>query len=84
MNQRQTFKDAQQLFSFVSQIFQQQECASLLIDRNGLERAEGTITDINPNDKVEEASIVLGGNNTILIKEIMGINGVFRSEYAEC
>jgi len=84
MDQRQTFKDSDQLFAVVSEIFQQQQQASLLVDRDGLERIEGLITAIHPQNNVNEVSIMLDNGPSVFIKEIVGINGVFRSDYSEC
>jgi len=84
MDQRQTFKDAQQLFSFISQIFQEKQTAALLIDKDGLTRVEGIITSIQPNANVEETLIKVDENTTFTIKEIIAVNGLFRSDYSEC
>ena len=84
MDQRQTFKDSDQLFSFISRIFQQQQHASLLIDKDGLERVEGIITAIEPHNNVDETSIIINDTTSVFIKEIIGINGLFRSDYSEC
>ncbi len=84
MDQRQTFKDSGQLFSAISEIFQLQQHASLLIDKNGLERVEGVITSIEPHNDVNETTIMINDTTPVLIKEIIGINGLFRSDYSEC
>ena len=84
MDQRQTFKDSDQLFSFISQVFQLQQYASLLIDRDGLERVGGVITSIEPHNDVNETTIIIDDTTPVLIKEIIGINGLFRSDYSEC
>jgi hypothetical protein len=84
MDQRQTFKDSDQLFSFISQIFQLQQHASLLIDKDGLERVEGVITSIDPHIDVNETTIMIDDITPVLIKEIIGVNGLFRSDYSEC
>jgi hypothetical protein len=84
MDQRQTFSDSNQLFSFISEIFQLQQHASLLIDKNGLERVEGVITSIDPHIDVNETTIMIDDITTVLIKEIIGVNGLFRSDYSEC
>jgi len=84
MDQRQTFEDSDELLSFVSQIFQQKQQASLLIDKDGLTRVEGTITAINEHNNVNETSIVVNNTIPFAIKEIIGINGIFRSDYSEC
>ncbi len=84
MDQRQTFRDGDELFSFISEVFQQQQPAFLLIDRNGLKRVEGSITSITPHNQVDQTLIVLNDTIEVSIKEIMGINGIFRQEYSEC
>ena len=84
MDQRQTFKDSDQLFSFISQVFQLQQHASLLVDKDGLERIEGVITSIEPHIDVSETTIMIDDTTPVLIKEIIGINGLFRSDYSEC
>ena len=83
MDQRQTFKDSDQLFSFISQVFQLQQHASLLVDKDGLERIEGVITSIEPHIDVSETTIMIDDTTPVLIKEIIGINGLFRSDYSE-
>ena len=84
MDQRQTFKDSDQLFSAISEIFQLQQHASLLIDKNGLERVEGVITSIEPHNDVNETTITIDETTPVLMKDIIGINGLFRSDYSEC
>ena len=84
MDKRQTFINSYELFSFVQQIFQQKQHAALLIDKEGLTRIEGTITCINQHDDVNKTKIVIDDSFPVLIKEIIGINGLFRSDYSEC
>jgi len=84
MDQRQTFKDSDQLFSYITDIFQRQQHASLLIDRNGLERVEGKITSIDPHTDVDKTIFLVNDTIPISINEIVGINGLFRSDYSEC
>jgi hypothetical protein len=55
-----------------------------LIDNEGLTRAEGIITSINEEDDIENTGIVLNDRDTVTLKEIIGINGLFRSDYSEC
>ena len=84
MDQRQTFEDTDQLFSFISEVFQKQRPASLLIDKDGLERLEGVITGIEPHLDVDITRIIINDITPVLLKEIIGINGLFRSDYSEC
>jgi hypothetical protein len=84
MDQRQTFEDSDQLFSFITEVFQKQQPASLLIDKDGLERVEGVITAIDPHIDVDKTRIIINDIVPVLLKEIIGINGLFRSDYSEC
>ena len=84
MDQRVTFANSDELFSFVSELFQQGKHASMLIDREGLTRAEGKITAITPNTNVDETLVTVNDIDSFAIKEIMAVNGTFRSEYSEC
>lgn len=84
MDQRQTFNNNNELLSFVTSISNEKIKASLLIDREGLMRAEGVITSIDKHDDIENTSITISDRDTVLLKEIIGINGLFRSDYSEC
>jgi hypothetical protein len=84
MDQRQTFDNSAQLLDFVTAIADKEQRAFLLIDNEGLTRAEGIITSINEEDDIENTSIVLNDRDTVTLKAIIGINGLFRSDYSEC
>jgi hypothetical protein len=84
MDQRQTFDNSAQLLAFVTTIADEKQTAFLLIDDEGLTRAEGIITSINGADDIENTSIVLNDRDTVILKEIIGIDGLFRSDYSEC
>ena len=84
MDQRQTFNNNNELFTFVTAFANDKPAVFLLIDRAGLTRLEGVITSINNNGDNENASITINNNDTVLLKEIIGINGLFRSDYSEC
>jgi len=84
MDQRQTFDNSHQLFEFVSSVFQQKQKAALLIDKEGLVRVEGLITAIKQQDDLDETGIVIDNGETVVLKQIIAINGLFRSDYSEC
>ena len=84
MDQRETFNSAEQLFGIVSTNFQAKKPASLLIDNGGLQRIEGTITAIEKNVDLNKTNLTVAGNYKFLLEQIIGINGVFRSDYSEC
>jgi len=56
--------------------------AEMILDINGLERAEGIIQQIYPEDP--NPYLELQDGRTIVEKTIVAINGVFRPEYAGC
>ena len=56
--------------------------AEMILDINGLERAEGIIRQIYPDDP--NPYLELQDGRTIVEKTIVAINGVFRPEYAGC
>ena len=84
MDQRQTFNNNNELLTFVTAFVNDKSEVFLLIDRQGLTRLEGVITSINNNGCNENGSITINNNDTVLLKEIIGINGLFRSDYSEC
>jgi hypothetical protein len=84
MDQRQTFNDSNELLALVTSIFNDRQEASLLIDREGLIRVHGLITSVKQGNGNENTIITFDNGDTVLLKEIIGINGVFRSDYSEC
>lgn len=84
MDQRQVFNNDKELLSFVTLISSEKLKAFLLVDKDGLTRVEGAITLISEKDDIENTSINIDNRDTFLLKEIVGINGVFRSDYSEC
>lgn len=84
MDQRETFDNSHQLYEFVSAVFQQKQQAALLIDKEGLVRIEGLITAIRQQDAIDETQIVIDNREAVLLKQIIAVNGLFRSDYSEC
>ena len=56
--------------------------AEMILDINGLERAEGVIKEIQADDP--NPYIVLQDERKIVEKTIAALNGLFRPEYAGC
>lgn len=56
--------------------------AEMILDINGLERAEGIIAEVYPNDP--QPYIRLQDGRMIIEKTIIALNGLFRPEYAGC
>lgn len=84
MDQRETFNNPEQLLTIVSSIFQQKLPSAFLIDKAGLERMEGIITAIEEGDNINKTKIIVASKNEILLEQIIGVNGIFRSDYSEC
>jgi hypothetical protein len=84
MDQRQTFNNSNELLTLLTSIFNDRQEAFLIIDREGLIRVSGLITSVKQSDVIENTVIGFDNGNTVLLKEIIGINGVFRSDYSEC
>lgn len=83
MDQRQVFNNSQELLSIIRSVSSQGLKASLLVDKEGLTRVEGSITSINEQEAMD-LTIVIDDSYHCLLKEIIGINGIFRSDYSEC
>jgi hypothetical protein len=84
MDKRETFDDLQKLKAILKIIRQQQSKASFLIDDNGLVRIDGVVSFIDEQADLNFAVAIINGNNNILLKQIIAVNGQFRSDYSEC
>ena len=56
--------------------------AEMILDINGLERAEGIIAEVHADDP--QPYIKLQDGRVIIEKTIIALNGLFRPEYAGC
>ncbi|ACT93458.1 hypothetical protein Dfer_2236 [Dyadobacter fermentans DSM 18053] len=56
--------------------------AEMIIDQNGLERAEGLIREIYPQS--DEPYLELEDGTVIVLKTLVAVNGVFLPSYSEC
>lgn len=84
MDQRQTFDNLESLKSVLKTIQSKREKAFLLIDENGLSRREGFIVSVEDNIPSKEAVVNLDSGDSISLKHIVGVNGIFHSDYTEC
>ena len=84
MDKRETFNNPEQLLTIVSTIYQQKRQSAFLIDNIGLARMEGKITAIDENRNINKTKITIAGKDEILLEQIIGVNGIFRSDYSEC
>lgn len=84
MDQRVTFDNAKSLLSTLSGLYQKKEKISLLLDLQGLSRLEGIIDSIEEKQPLEKTLIKVNNADAFLLKQVIAVNGIFRSEYSEC
>ena len=84
MDKRKTFDNLLQLKNLLQTILAQKEKASFLVDNTGISRMEGLITGIEEKSSIGETIITVNQTDEILLKEIIAVNGQFRSDYSEC
>jgi hypothetical protein len=82
MDSRLTLNVNETFLQIVESSFKKGEKVHLLLDENGIERAEGLIHAVHKD--VSGISIELNDGKKIDLKNIVAINGVFRPEYGEC
>ena len=86
MDQRQTFDNYQTLKAILFSLRQQNEKASFLVEQEGLTRVEGTIAAIEDEPSTGQVMVTINNHPSaaILLKDIIAVNGIFRSDYTEC
>jgi hypothetical protein len=84
MDQRETFDSLQKLKTILCGLYQQGERASLLVDSDGLTRMEGRIASVKEMADLGSTVITLEQGEWIYLKQIIAVNGQFRSDYSEC
>lgn len=82
MDIRKTLNKNDAFLELLQSLFNSGEKVSLLIDDNGIIRAEGFIKAIHTD--VEEPSIKLDNARKIVVKTIIAVNGTFLPDYSEC
>jgi hypothetical protein len=83
MDQRSTFSGFDQLLAILQTYYHNKEEVNFLVDDNGLERITGTVTAINPGITTAKTLVTIN-NKTISLQQVVGVNGLFNSEYTEC
>lgn len=83
MDERITFTD-NQLLSILLDIYQQEEKAAFMIDDHGLMNVEGIITNVEQNNDPAKSRIIINTGREILLENIMGVNGNFRTDFTTC
>ena len=70
----------------LSNLHSSQAAVSLLIDRDGLTRAEGIISSVNDQNKsLAETAFSIGNKeNAFYLHEVVAVNGIFSADYTEC
>ncbi|MBW7913799.1 MAG: hypothetical protein H3C54_08935 [Taibaiella sp.] len=85
MDQRQTFSNLAELKAILQHDDFRGFIAHLIIDRDGLTRMSGYITDVEATmDGHNFIKIVNNVSTVICLTEIVAVNGLFRSDYSEC
>jgi len=59
-----------------------QSTVNLLVDDGGLTRMQGQVSSVTPLQG--DVSIAFYGGQTILLSQIVALNGFFASDYTEC
>ena len=57
---------------------------SLLLDQQGLARMEGFVVNIHADEVLLKTTIELDNGHTFTLKDLLAVNGLFRSDYSEC
>lgn len=82
MDSRNTLKINETFIELLQQLQKSGEKASMLLDDNGMVRAEGII------DKIEldsaHPSLKMQDGSTIELGKVVAVNGLFLPEYAQC
>jgi hypothetical protein len=84
MDQRQVFETNEELLVILENLHAQKQNASFLVDSEGLSRLEGLITAINKKAKNDHTLLTLEGGRQLELRQVVAVNGVFRSDYSEC
>jgi len=82
MDSRVTLNLDESFLEILETSFTKGEKVYLLLDENGLVRAEGFVTAIHKNPVT--TSIELEGKKRIDLKTIVAVNGIFKPEYGGC
>lgn len=82
MDSRKTLKRNDTFLALLQDLLNTGEKASLLIDDNGMERAEGIVKVIRLDNEVP--FVQLEGSTKIILASIVAVNGIFHPDYSEC
>ncbi|MBL7697959.1 MAG: hypothetical protein JNK79_07365 [Chitinophagaceae bacterium] len=82
MEIRSTLPAGESFIDLLRKLQQDGTNASMIIDYDGLVRAEGIVTEVNTEAK--RPYITLASGAKIEVTSIAAVNGVFLPEYSEC
>lgn len=82
MDNRTTLKTGQTFLDLLLQLQKVNTKAAMLLDCNGLVRAEGIISEVVMNDSVPYLKLQSGLK--INLSTIVAVNEIFLSDYSEC
>ncbi len=82
MDTRKTLNKDETFLELLQVLYHAREKVSMIIDENGMTRAEGFIKEINAAG--EPPFVLLGNGKTISLKSIIAVNGTFLPDYSEC
>ncbi len=82
MDSRHTLQTNETFLAMLTESFATGQKLALLIEEEGITRTEGYITALNKESA--NPYFVLNGDQTILVSQVIAVNGVFRPEYGEC
>jgi len=84
MDLRETFANDEQLYEFLSELFNNKQKVSLIIDNNGLTRLEGEITSLVKQEIRKKSLLTINKEKPVKLEQVVAVNGIFRSDYSEC
>jgi hypothetical protein len=82
MEHRSTLQSGENFLKLLRQLHEEGKNASMILDSNGLIRAEGIIAEVVSNAK--RPYLTLTNGTKIDISSIAAVNGIFLPEYSEC
>ena len=82
MDKRSTLITGQTFLKLLQQLQEEKTKASMLLDCNGLIRAEGMINHIILNDAQPHLELRSGLKSDL--STIVAVNGIFSPDYSEC
>jgi hypothetical protein len=82
MDIRNTLKTNATFIEILSNCLEEKNKVAMLLDNNGLVRAEGIIKSINT--EATEPFIEMQGGLRIVLATITAVNGIFVASYSEC